>query len=112
MPHHLPDRRSMLHALAAGTAGASFAASAAFSRDASQGKGNIKQSICRWCYAKIPIDKLAAAAKKLGYQSIELLLPADYAPVKDAGLSCAMIGKPSIPTASIARKITPASTRS
>ena len=95
MSHCLPDRRSTLKALAAGAA-AGLAASPAFSRDDSPVKGNIKQSICRWCHARTPIEKLCRSAKKLGYQSIELLLPIDYKPVKEAGLSCAMIGKPSI----------------
>ena len=25
-------------------------------------KGRIKQSACRWCYSKLPLDELAAAA--------------------------------------------------
>jgi hydroxypyruvate isomerase len=60
-------------------------------------KGNIKQSICRWCYSKIPLKKLAAAAKKMGYQSIELLGPDEYKEIKPLGLTCAMIRCASIP---------------
>jgi hydroxypyruvate isomerase len=82
--------------LGVGAAGGLLISSVSAREDASKVKGNIKQSICRWCYSRISIDKLAAAAKKLGYQSIELLLPAEYKPVKEAGLSCAMIGRPSI----------------
>jgi hydroxypyruvate isomerase len=54
-------------------------------------KGNIKQSVCRWCYGKIPLKQLAAAAKKMGYQSIELLGPDEYKEIKPLGLTCAMI---------------------
>src|SRR5215469_15908142 len=90
----LPDRRSALLALGAATGLA--AASARAGEDETKVKGNIKQSVCRWCYGRIPIEKLAPAVKKIGYQSIELLLPAEYKPVKEAGLSCAVIGRPSI----------------
>src|SRR5262249_39376776 len=83
------DRR---RALAAGLA----APAALALDDPPRVKGNIKQSVCRWCYGRIPLAKLAAAARKIGYQSIELLFPRDYKTVKDAGLSCAMISCGSI----------------
>src|SRR5262249_37559673 len=47
--------------------------------------------VCRWCYGKVPLDQLAAAAKKMGYRSIELLGPKEFATVKEQGLTCAMI---------------------
>src|SRR5690349_11882054 len=52
---------------------------------------HIKQSVCRWCYGKIPLEKLATEAKKMGFVSIELLLPADYLKIKPLGLTCAML---------------------
>jgi hydroxypyruvate isomerase len=54
-------------------------------------KGNIKQSICRWCYGRIKLPELAAQAKKLGYQSIELLEPKEVLEVKKFGLTCAVL---------------------
>jgi hydroxypyruvate isomerase len=89
------DRRSALQALGAGVAGA-LAVTSVPAEEAPKIKGNLKQSICRWCYGRMPIEKLASSAKKLGYQSIELLLPVDYKPVKEAGLVCAMLGRCSI----------------
>jgi hydroxypyruvate isomerase len=53
--------------------------------------GNIKQSVCRWCYGNIPLEKLAAEAKRIGYRSIELVTPAEFPIVKAAGLTCAML---------------------
>jgi hydroxypyruvate isomerase len=85
------SRRSALKTLGAGVAGAlalSFHASA----DAPKAKGNIKQSVCRWCYGRIPLEKLAEAVKDMGYKSVELLLPAEYLKIKPMGLTCAMIG--------------------
>jgi hydroxypyruvate isomerase len=93
-PHSRIDRRTVLAAL--GTGAAALAAASSAAGELTTPKGNIKQSVCRWCYSRIPIEKLAAATKKMGYQSIELLLPEELAPVKAAGLSCAVIGRPSI----------------
>jgi hydroxypyruvate isomerase len=89
MRHTPIDRRSALAAL--GVAGLS-AASAAALDDAPKAKGNIKQSICRWCYGRIKLEELCGIAKKLGYQSIELLLPPEIKKVKEAGLTCAVVG--------------------
>src|SRR5437763_1576976 len=83
------SRRSVLAAL--GLAGLSAADLRAL-EDAPKPKGNIKQSICRWCYGRIPLEKLCGIAKALGYQSIELLLPKEILTVKKAGLTCAVVG--------------------
>ena len=90
---HSIDRRSALAAL--GLAGLSAAPLRAL-EDATKPKGNIKQSICRWCYGRIKLEKLCEIAKAIGYQSIELLLPAEIKVVKNAGLTCAMMGGASI----------------
>jgi hydroxypyruvate isomerase len=55
-----------------------------------QSKGNINHSVCRWCYAKVPLETLAEAAKKMGITSIELVGPADWPVLKKYGLHCAM----------------------
>jgi hydroxypyruvate isomerase len=52
--------------------------------------GRLKQSVSRWCYAKIPLPDLCDAAKKIGYASVELLDEPDWQVVKDHGLSCAL----------------------
>src|SRR5207302_10579231 len=43
-----------------------------------------------WCYGKIPIDDLAAAAAKIGLVGIDLLHPSDFEAVKKHGLVCTM----------------------
>ncbi len=53
--------------------------------------GRLRQSVCRWCYAKVPLDELAAAAARLGLVSVELLDPKDFETVTRHGLSCAMV---------------------
>jgi hydroxypyruvate isomerase len=92
-------RRSVLQLAGAGAAGALGAArlAAADARATSpKVNGRIKQSVCRWCYGKIPLEKLAAGVKKLGYQSVELLFPKDVKVIKPFGLTCAMISCSSI----------------
>src|SRR3954470_18566737 len=93
MSHALPDRRATLRSLGAGAAvlGASISSSLVVA-EPTKIKGNIRQSICRWCYSRIPLDKLCEIAKKIGYQSIELLSPAEAKQVKAAGLTCALLG--------------------
>jgi len=53
--------------------------------------GNIKQSVCRWCFSKIPLETLAGEAVRLGFKSIELLGAEEYRTIKPLGLTCAMI---------------------
>ena len=91
MSQILPDRRSALRNLGAGVVGASLASSLALG-DAPKSKGNLKQSICRWCYSRISLEKLCEIAKGIGYQSIELLSPDEAKKVKAAGLTCALMG--------------------
>lgn len=82
------DRRNALAALAGlGLSAANLAAL----EDAPRPNNNIKQSICRWCYNGIKLDKLCEIAKTLGYQSIELLGVKEVEEVQKAGLTCAVM---------------------
>ena len=81
------DRRAVLKA--AGAAGV-LAASGVHADEPAKPKGNVKHSICAWCY-KMPPEKLAEEAKKIGYQSIELLAPQQILAVKKVGLTCAIM---------------------
>src|SRR5579862_1282673 len=84
------NRRSALKA--AGVGLGALASSSLFAADEpAKINGNIKQSVCAWCYNKIPLEKLAEEAKKIGYQSIELLNQEQIKKVKAAGLTCAVM---------------------
>jgi hydroxypyruvate isomerase len=93
------SRRSVLRLAGAGVVGSVVASRAAAEPAPSdyKPKGNIKQSVCRWCYGKIPLEKLAVEAKKMGFQSVELLMPEEFKVIKPLGLTCAMIRCASIP---------------
>ena len=53
-------------------------------------KGNIKHSVCKWCYNDIPLEEFCVSAKKMGLQSVELLGPEEWPVLKKHGLTCAL----------------------
>ena len=53
-------------------------------------KKRIKQSACQWCYKKMPLDDLCAAASKMGLLGIDLLNPDEYEVPRRHGLICTM----------------------
>jgi hydroxypyruvate isomerase len=53
----------------------------------------IKQSVCRWCFNDMPLDDLAANAKRIGLHSVELIGPTDFETIKKHGLMCAMVSQ-------------------
>jgi hydroxypyruvate isomerase len=55
----------------------------------------IRQSVCKWCFKDIPLEKFAAAAKEIGLLSVELLDPPDFPTLKKYDLACAMVNAPS-----------------
>jgi hydroxypyruvate isomerase len=86
------SRRSVLQTAVAGLAGAvAVSGTKAARQEAYKTKGNINHSVCRWCYNKIPLEKLAAESAKMGFKSIELLGVDEYKKVKPYGLTCAML---------------------
>jgi hydroxypyruvate isomerase len=81
------------------TAAAGFAAlGAASAQTSAASAGRIQQSVCRWCYAKTPIEELAAAAAKMGIVAMDLVAPAEWDAVRKAGLRLTVApGPTSIP---------------
>ena len=89
MEKRQPTRRTVLKA-GATAAMASLAVWPGGQAGAAE-RSRIKQSVCRWCYRRIPLDRLAAEAAKIGYQSIELLTPPEFETVRKHGLTCAIL---------------------
>ena len=52
--------------------------------------GRLKHSVSRWCYGKIPLGDLCAAAKAIGFKSVELLDEVDWPVPRAHGMACAM----------------------
>lgn len=53
-------------------------------------KGNVKQSVCRWCFGSEPLADFARYCSSIGLKSIELVEPEDWPVLKEHGLICAM----------------------
>jgi hydroxypyruvate isomerase len=87
------NRRQALQAFGAGSFATLTAAAlrAEQPAEAHKVKGNIRQSVCQWCYGGVKLEKLAAEAAKMGYKSIELLSMEQYKAVKPLGVTCAMM---------------------
>ncbi len=56
------------------------------------GSGGLRylHSVCRWCYGGFELKDLCSRVAPMGYSSIELLQPEEWAVVYDAGLTCAV----------------------
>ena len=53
-------------------------------------KGNIKQSVSRWCYQKIPLDQLCEYSAQIGLKAVDLLEIPEWEVPRRYGLICSM----------------------
>jgi hydroxypyruvate isomerase len=76
-------------------ASTALAAQAAEARGAAAAvSGRLNQSVCQWCYDKMPLEELCRRAKEMGFKSVELLGEKDWPVVKKYALTCAMANGP------------------
>jgi hydroxypyruvate isomerase len=52
--------------------------------------GRLKQSVCRWCYNKIPLPEFCDAVAAMGLTAIDLLQPNEWDIARQHGLTCSM----------------------
>ena len=85
------SRRNMLKTVASGVAMASLP-SVTWSQQTTpvQRKGNIRQSVSRWCYQKTPLDQLCAYAAQIGLKGVDLLEVNEWEVPHRYGLICTM----------------------
>ncbi|HXT17285.1 MAG TPA: TIM barrel protein [Gemmatimonadaceae bacterium] len=86
----MSDRRSVLRAMASAVAATALGTTKSVAQRPSPIAHRVRQSLSRWCYARIPLDDLCETAKSIGYASVELLDEKDWSVVKSHGLACAM----------------------
>jgi len=53
--------------------------------------GRLKQSVARWCYARMPMEELCRQAAAMGLAGIDLVDPPDWPTIKKYGLTPAMV---------------------
>jgi hydroxypyruvate isomerase len=85
------SRRNMIKSAISGAAMASVSSPlSSANTDPVPRKGRVKQSVSRWCYQKIPLDDLCAAAAQMGLKAVDLLKPDEYEVPARYGLVCSM----------------------
>jgi hydroxypyruvate isomerase len=52
--------------------------------------GRLKQSVCRWPYAKIPLPEFCKAVAGMGLTAVDLLTEAEWPVAREHGLICSM----------------------
>jgi hydroxypyruvate isomerase len=91
------SRRSALRKVTGGTVALAAATSLSHRLQAadealgSKLKYRINHSVCKWCYGSIPLEEFCQAGKKIGLQSVELLVVEDFPTLKKHDLICAMV---------------------
>ena len=53
-------------------------------------RDRIHQSVSRWCYSQIPLDRLCSYSASIGLKGIDLLQPEEYEIPRRCGLICTM----------------------
>ena len=59
-------------------------------QSAAPGRRRFTQSVCRWCYASIPLRDFCQAVAKMGLTAIDLLTPDEWPVAREFGLTCSM----------------------
>ncbi|MGC1461375.1 MAG: TIM barrel protein [Terracidiphilus sp.] len=82
------SRRSVLKTSLAATALTSL--SGLLKGEEVSAKKKIRQSVCRWCFQKTPLEELCASAAQIGLVGIDLLQPEEFEVPRRHGLTCTM----------------------
>ena len=53
-------------------------------------KGRLKQSVCRWCYGKIPLHEFCKAVSEIGLTAIDLIEEKEWPILAEHGLICSL----------------------
>ena len=88
----LTRRNALQHLMIGSLASTSFPSIACMNQTGSplSLKGNIRHSVCRWCYNSIPLDDFCQAAAQIGISAIDLVGPKDWPTLKKYGLHSSM----------------------
>src|SRR5580704_16791834 len=67
-----------------------FSAPLAESGENSAQTGRLKQSVCRWPYAKVSLPDFCRRTQQMGFAAVDLLFPEEWTIAADAGLTVSM----------------------
>ncbi len=71
-------RRDALKTAGAAALGAALASRPASAREKAVTHGRLKQSVCRWCYQRIPLEEFLAQVAAMGLPAVDLLQPEEF----------------------------------
>lgn len=91
----MPTRRRAIKTILAGAAAFTAAPSLTFAEMPEKQqtilrKGNIRHSVCRWCFNDVPLDEFCVFVKQIGISAIDLVGPKDWETLKAHGLDSSM----------------------
>ena len=71
-------RRDALKTAGAVAAGTMLAGSGAGAQEKAVKLGRLKQSVCRWCYQRIPLEEFLQSVAAMGLPAVDLLQPEEF----------------------------------
>ena len=94
-------RREMMSASLAGVATMSSVGGWAMGEEKKFGKpegfkGDIKQSVSKWCFGSVPLDEFCEICKGMGMVGVDLINPSDWELVGKHGLTVTMGNVPEV----------------
>ena len=81
------SRRDALKTAGAAAAGAMLAGRETAAQEKAVKNGRLKQSVCRWCYQRIPLEDFLKQVADMGLPAVDLLQPEEFSVAKKYGLT-------------------------
>jgi hydroxypyruvate isomerase len=81
------SRRDALKTAGVVAAGAMLAGREAAAQEKAVKNGRLKQSVCRWCYQRIPLEEFLKQVADMGLPAVDLLQPEEFEVAKKYGLT-------------------------
>jgi hydroxypyruvate isomerase len=82
------SRRDALKTAGAMTVGAAIITRRGEARGSAVQNGRVKQSVCRWCYQRIPLEDFFKGVADIGLKAVDLLQPEEWDVAAKYGLQC------------------------
>ena len=81
------SRRDAIKTAGAVAAGAVLAGTDSAAQEKAVKLGKLKQSVCRWCYQRIPLEDFLKSVADMGLPAVDLLQPEEFAVAAKYGLT-------------------------
>jgi hydroxypyruvate isomerase len=82
------SRRDAIKTAGTIAVGSALSSTRAEAREGAVKNGRIKQSVCRWCYQRIPLEEFFKGVAAIGLDAVDLLQPEEWDVAAKYGLRC------------------------